>query len=207
MRVKLAGFVVVLVLASACAPMFSDARMLRRGQVEVTPAVNPVFVTERGQTEHEWTDVGARAQFGISNRVDFGAGYIRSQVSDGDFGLNTVLFGPRFSLVPDRVAVALPVGFSFGEFGDELDVADTWQLNPTLLLTAPMGRHVDFNPAVRLMIPTCENCDTLIALHAGFGFRVGRHLVLRPEVAFIFNPGDNDGVLWTAGLGASFRTQ
>lgn len=203
MRVKLIGFIASLVFASACAPMFTDARMLRRGQVEVTPAINPVFVTERGQTEHEWTDVGARTQFGISNRVNFGAGYIRSQVSDGDFALNTILFGPKFSLMPERAAVALPVGFSFGE---EIDVADTWQLNPTLLLTVPMSRRVDFNPAARLVIPTCENCDTLIAFHAGFGLHAGRRLVLRPEVAFIFNPGDNDGVLWTAGLGASFRS-
>ena len=110
------------------------------GQVEVTPAVNPVFVTERGQTEHEWTDIGARAQFGISNRLNVGAGYIRSNVSDGDFALHTVLFGPKVSLMPDRVAFALPVGFSFGE---EIDVVDTWQLNPT----SDDGPH---EPACRL---------------------------------------------------------
>ena len=202
MRFRLAVCLVALVLASACAPMFSDARMLQRGQVEVTPAVNPVFVTERGQTEHEWTDIGARAQFGISNRLNVGAGYIRSDVSDGDLAMNTVLFGPKVSLVPDRVAFALPVGFSLVE---GVDVADTWQLNPTLLMTVPMSQRVDFNPAVRLVIPTCENCDTLIAFHAGFGIHASPRLVLRPEAAFILDPGGNDGVIWTVGLGVSLR--
>ena len=112
------------------------------------------------ELRHEWTDIGARAQFGISNRLNFGVGYIRSDVSDGDFAMDTFLFGPKVSLVPDRVAFALPVGFSLVE---GIDVADTWQLNPTLPMTVPMSQRVDFNPAVRLVIPTCENCDTLIA--------------------------------------------
>lgn len=43
--------------------------MLRRGQVEVTPAVNPVYVTENEDTTHVWNDYGARALFGLNSRI------------------------------------------------------------------------------------------------------------------------------------------
>lgn len=203
MRLRLAVCLTALVLAAGCAPMFSDARMLRPGQVEITPAVNPAFLTEDGDTAHVWNDFGIRAQFGVTDRVNIGAGYNRTQLAlDGpdSFGFNTVAFGPKFSLIPDRLAVGVPVGFSFGENVDE----DRWQLHPTLLMTVPMNEHADFNPAVRLLIPTCDGCDTLIAFHAGFGVRTGRRLVLRPEAVFIFNPGE-DGMIWTFGFGASIR--
>jgi hypothetical protein len=134
--------------------------------------------------------------------VNFGAGYNRTQLAHGEgYGFNTIAFGPKFGLVADRVAVAVPVGFSFGE---DIEVADTWQFHPTLLMTVPMHQRVDFNPAARFVIPTREGADTLVAVHAGFGVRTGRRLVLRPEAALVFNPGE-DGVVWTVGLGASLR--
>lgn len=202
MRLKSTLCLAALVPATACAPMFSDARMLRPGQFEVTPAVSPAYVSEDGDTTHVWNDYGVRALFGVSSRLNFGVGYNRTELAQlGDFGVNTVGFGPKFGLVADRVALAVPVGFSFGE---EIEVRDTWQVHPTLLMTVPMNQRVDFNPAVRLLIPTREGADTLVAVHAGFGVRTGRHLVLRPEAAFIFNPGE-DGVVWTVGLGASLR--
>jgi hypothetical protein len=195
-----------LVTTSACAPAFSDARMLRPGQVEITPAVNAVGITENGDSTHTYNEYGARLLFGVGPRVNVGVGYARSDVLEkfglGDFGFNTLAFGPKFSLVPDRIAVAMPVGFSFGE---EMSVSDTFQIHPTLLMTVPLGEHVDFNPAVRLLVPTCDNCDTLIAFHAGFGLRTGRRVVVRPEVAFVVDPGE-DGVLWTLGVGVSLRS-
>lgn len=202
MRLRLTVGLAALVLTTACAPVFSDARMLRPGQVEVTPAVSPVYVIENGDTTHVWNDFGVRALFGLSDRVNIGAGYNRTQVSLGEnYGFNTVAFGPKLGVVSDRVAVALPVGVTFGE---DIRVADTWQFHPTLLMTIPLSQRVDFNPAVRLLIPMRKGPDTLVAAHAGFGIRTGRRLVLRPEAAFIFNPGE-DGVVWTFGLGASLR--
>lgn len=202
MRLRGTACLAALVSSTACAPMFSDARMLRPGQVEVTPAVSPVYVTENEDTTHAWNDYGVRALFGIGSRLNIGAGYNRTELAfEEGFGFNTIAFGPKFGLVADRVAVAVPVGFSFGE---DIEVDDTWQVHPTLLMTFPMNQRVDFNPAVRLLIPTREGADTLIAVHAGFGVRTGRHLVLRPEAAVVFNPGE-DGVVWTFGLGASLR--
>jgi hypothetical protein len=184
--------------------MFTDARMLKTGQVEITPSVSPGFVSADGETEHAWTDFGVRGQFGVTDRINVGFGYNRTQLSienPDTYGFNTVAFGPKFSLMPDRLALAVPVSVFFAE---DLNQDERWQLHPTLLMTVPLSERVDFNPAVRLRIPVCDNCDTSIAFHAGFGFRTGRHLILRPEAVAIVNPGD-DGVSWTFGLGASIR--
>ncbi len=202
MRLRSTVWLAALALSTACTPIFSDARMLRPAQVEVTPAVSPVYVSENRDTTHVWNDYGVRAMFGVSDRLNVGVGYNRTQLSLGeDYGFNSIAFGPKVGLVADRVAVAVPVGFSFGE---DIEVADSWQVHPTLLMTFPMNQRVDFNPAVRFVIPTREGADTLIAVHAGFGVRTGRRLILRPEAAFVFNPGE-DGVVWTFGLGASLR--
>ena len=206
MRHTRLGCAVLLVclFGSACAPMFTDARMLRYGQVEITPSVSPGFVSGNGQTDHVWNDFGVRAQFGFSDRVNLGLGFNRTQLAienPDSFGFNTVAFGPKVSLVPDRLAVALPVTVFLTE---ELNADERWQLHPTVLMTVPINERVDFNPAVRLLVPVCDQCETSIAFHAGFGFRTGRHLILRPEAVFIVNPGE-EVVSWTFGLGASIR--
>jgi hypothetical protein len=179
--------------------------MLQPGQMEVTPSVNPTFVSALGETEHGWNDFGVRMQAGLSNRVGLVAGYNRTVLAVDDaangYGFNTIGFGPKFSLMPDRLAVAIPAGFSFGE---EIEASETWQVHPTLLVTLPLHPRVDFNPAVRLVVPICDGCDTGIAFHAGFGLRVGQRLIVRPEAAALVYPGE-EGVTWTLGLGASIR--
>jgi len=204
MNLRLATGLVSLVLAFGCAPMFSDARMLRPGQIEVTPSVSPSFVSGEGETAHTWNDFGVRMQVGLNDRFGWGAGYNRTVLTVDDaangFAFNTVAFGPKFSLMPERMAVAVPVTFSFGEGTD----SDHWLINPTLLMTLPVNERVDFNPAVRLLVPICEDCKTAIAFHAGFGLRAGGRLILRPEAAFVVTPGE-EFVTWTLGLGASVR--
>ena len=193
-----------LMLVSGCAPMFSYARMLPPGHIEVTPSVSPSFVSGGGETAHAWNDFGVRVQAGLSDRVGWGAGYNRTVLTVDDaangFGFNTVAFGPKVSLMPERLAVAVPVTFSFGEGTD----SDHWLVNPTLLMTLPVNERVDFNPAVRLLVPICDDCKTAIAFHAGFGLRAGRRLILRPEAAMVVTPGE-DAVTWTLGLGTSLR--
>ena len=204
MRLRVVVCLLALVNAVGCAPMFTDARMLKARQVEVTPSINPGFVSTNGETAHVWNDYGLRAQVGLTDRINVGVGYNRTQLdieNPDSYGFNTVAFGPKFSLMPDRLAVAVPVSVFLAE---ELNADERWQLHPTVLMTVPVSERVDFNPAVRLLIPVCDQCETSIAFHAGFGFRTGRHLILRPEAVAIVNPGD-DGVSWTFGLGASIR--
>lgn len=74
MQLRLTLCLVALVLATACSPIFSDARMLRPGQVEVTPSMNPVFISENEDTTHLYNDFGIRAEIGVTNRVSFGGG-------------------------------------------------------------------------------------------------------------------------------------
>jgi hypothetical protein len=73
------------------------------------------------------------------------------------------------------------------------------------VFTSPINAHVDFNPSVRLIVPFCEGCDTLLGFNLGFGIgSPARRTILRPEIGFVANPGER-GVIWSFGLGVSFR--
>jgi hypothetical protein len=121
-----------------------------------------------------------------------------------DDGANLIGFGPKVGIVCDRVAFALPVGFAVGE---DVDVSETFTLQPTGLFTVPVSDSVDLNPSARLLIPTCEGCEVLVGVNLGVGIWMPNRLVsLRPEVAFLWNPGE-EGTAWSFGVGVSFRTR
>jgi hypothetical protein len=204
---KPAGIVCALIvcLTAACAPVYQDARIVRPGQVEITPSISPIFITSGGDTEHVGTQLGAHAIFGAADRVDFGIGYARFEVDDEAAGGTNVLgFGPRYGLVRGRLTAAAPVGFAFG---GGADAGDSFQVQPALLFTTPIGQNADFNPSVRLLVPFCDGCDTMVGFNFGLGLgsRTGQMRV-RPEIGFVVNPGER-GVTWSFGLGVSFRAR
>jgi hypothetical protein len=185
----------------ACAPIFSDARMVGKGRTEITPGLSGTGITAEGESEHVTNNFGVQALVGVHERVDLGVGYLRSQVVDEDVGVNILEFGPKFSLVRDRVAFALPIGFLFGE---DVDTADSWHFYPTALFTVPAGNWVDINPAVRVLIPTCDDCEVLLGFNLGAGIKAGGRTLLRPEFGVLVNPGE-DGVVWHFGFAVSIR--
>ena len=193
-----------LVMAQGCAPMFSDARLVGRGQTEVTASLTPTGASVMGDSRHLMNDYRVQGMHGLTDRVDLGVGYARLQMTRGGAGAHAIGFGPKLSVVPDRVAVAVRTGFLFG---DEVPVAESWHLDPTLLFTVPLTDRVDLNPSVRFLIPFCEDCETLFGFNVGVGISPGsRRLKLRPEIGLLFSPHEN-GVVWTMGLGLSFRTR
>ena len=124
-------------------------------------------------------------------------------MTNGGAGAHAVRFGPKVGIVPDRIAVATRVGFLFG---DEVPVAQSWHMEPALLFTVPLTNRIDLNPSARLLIPFCEDCETLFGFNVGAGISPGsRRLTLRPEIGLLFSARES-GVVWTMGLGLSFRT-
>jgi hypothetical protein len=110
----------LLFASQGCAPAFTDARMVGKGRVEVTPHVSATGFTENGESEHTANNFGVLVIGGVHERVDVGAGFIRAQSADGDGGINLAGFGPRFGLYDrnprgPKVALATPIGFAFGE--------------------------------------------------------------------------------------------
>jgi hypothetical protein len=193
-----------LVMAQGCAPMFSDARLVGRGQTELTASLTPTGASVMGDNRHLMNDFRVQGMHGLTDRMDLGVGYARLQMTRGGAGAHAIGFGPKLSVVPDRVAVAVRTGFLFG---DEVPVAESWHLDPTLLFTVPLTDRVDLNPSVRFLIPFCEDCETLFGFNVGVGISPGsRRLKLRPEIGLLFSPRES-GVVWTMGLGLSFQTR
>jgi hypothetical protein len=193
-----------LVSAPACAPAFQDARLVGPGRAEITPNASATLVSFGGETEHVANNFGVHAVFGLHQRVDVGLGYTRVQVAyEGENqGTNVIGFGPKFGLVKDRVALAAPLGLAVG---GGVETSESVTFDPAVLFTIPVSERLDFNPSARLLIPFCEDCETLVGLNVGLGVSsTARRVVFRPEVGLLFNPGAS-GVIWSAGLGVSFR--
>jgi hypothetical protein len=198
MVVVLAGMV------SACAPVFSDlqsAKLVGKGNVELTPSASTVTFSDEDETEHAQTHLGVQVAAGVSDHVDLRARYER--VTAEDEGINVVGFGPKVRLVKDHVAAYLPVGFAFGS---DLESDKTWAFHPTLLLTAQPHRLVEVTGSAKYMVPLDEEAgDNLLAFNAGLGLGsdAGRW-TLRPEVGILLNPGE-DGHFMQYSLGLSVR--
>jgi hypothetical protein len=68
----------------------------------------------------------------------------------------------------------------------------------------PAGNLVDINPAVRVLIPTCDECEVLLGFNLGAGIKAGERAILRPEFGILVNSGE-DGVVWHFGFAVSVR--
>lgn len=191
-------------IAGGCAPVFQDARLVNPGHVQVTPSFSGAGVSDEGESEYLVNTFAVQVQGGVSERFELGAAYARFEDVEGEGGINTLVFGPRIGVVKDRVAVAVPFSFLFGE---DVEVSDTWMIHPTAIFTIPVSPRVDINPSARLVIPLCEECTTsdwLLGFNGGVGLRVNPRLTLRPEAGILVNPGES-GVIWTFGFGVSIR--
>jgi hypothetical protein len=196
----------VALLAHGCAPVFSDlqsARLVRPGQVEVTPSASAVDLVEDG-SEHVQNDFGLQVAAGVSDRVDVRARYTRvviDQDDTGDLGVNVVGFGPKVRLIKDRLALAIPVGFAFGQ---DIESGDTWAVEPTLIGTLPIVKNLDVTVAGKYLAwLSADDADNLVAVNVGLGIGPPDKWVIRPEVGFLWNPGE-EGHFRHLSLGFSF---
>lgn len=185
-------------LFPGCAPVFSElqsAKLVGPGHLEVTPSFSSVSFSSEGESEHIQNHYGIQAGIGINRQMDLRLRYERVSVDlqdmDGDesFGVNVLGFGPKFSLVKDMVAVYVPIGFAFGE---DIEVSETWQIHPTLLITLPISKYFEFNPSAKVLIPLKGEQDTLVAFNLGTAFSTNlEKWAIRPEIGFLYNPGES----------------
>jgi hypothetical protein len=193
----------LLATASACAPPFSElqsARLAGTDRVELTGSYGSVSFSDDDETEKVQNQYGVQLATGISNAVDARLRYERITADDGDGALNVLGFGPKVRLMPDRFALYVPVGFAFGE---DVDVSETWQIHPTLLATVPVVDMVEVNGSAKLLIPFESDFDTTVAFNLGLGIGDMNRIVVRPEVGFLFNPGE-DGYFRHFSIGLTY---
>ncbi len=87
------------------------------------------------------------------------------------------------------MAIYVPAGFVFGE---DIEVSDTWQIHPTLLLTLPISKYIEFNPSAKVLIPFKSEGETLVAFNLGIGISTNlERWAICPESGFLYNPGES----------------
>ncbi len=194
-------------LLTGCAPVFSDfqsASPVETGQLEVTPSFAPIWSSQAGHTEHLQYNFGGQAAYGIRDWLEIRAGYGRIQFGESDEGIHVTGFGPKLGL-GDHAAFYLPIGFAFG---NGIEVADMWEIHPTLLYTATLSTFARVTPSGKVLLPVGgENRrgDTLVAFNLGASFsRNFDEWAVRPEAGILMNPGES-GLVWMLGLGVSYR--
>lgn len=205
------GAALVLALATtACVPPFSElqsARTLGPGHSEITPSFSMVRSSEEDADSFEQRQFGVHAGVGLTERVDLRMRFERITVEEGDDESGAVYVlgaGPKFGLVPDRLALYIPVGFAFGS---DIEVGETFQVHPTMLVTYPVMPGLDVTGSGKVLVPLAsDGGDALLAFNVGLGIGEGRGpVVLRPEVGMLINPGE-DGRFWQFSLGLSYQT-
>jgi hypothetical protein len=197
---------------TAClVPPFSDlqsAKLAGKGRVELTPHGSLILSSSEGEIDHIQDNLGLQVAAGITSFMDLRLRYEylchpdSGDKYDSSYSGHVFGFGPKFSLVKDRLAVFLPVGFAFGE---DIEVEDTWEFYPTVLLTSPISNAFEINTSAKALIPFRKEQNTLYAVNLGFGISQDlRRWALRPEVGILFDTGGNGGFYFHFSLGFTY---
>ena len=182
---------------------FQSARTLEPGEVQLTPSYSYVQFRDDGDSDKAQDEFGLQVAAGLTERVEVRARYFAVRVSDEDESeiVSVLAAGPKFSLVEDQVALYAPIGFGFGA---DIETGETFQFQPTLLVTLPLSERFELNPSAKAQIwLNADEADNLLAFNLGAG--ISRDLsrwAIRPEVGLLVNPGE-DGAYLHLGLGFS----
>ena len=161
----------------SCVPVFSDlqsARTVGAGQVELTP-----FATfNEAQNEY-----GANLAIGLTPTIDLRARYEYVSLGDGE-GTGVYGIGPKFGIIPNRIAAFLPVGNAFNP-----ELSDQWQIQPTLLFTQPIVEDkFEATLSPKYLVYFCESCGGYFATNLGFAWGTDlNRWAIRAEYGRIFS--------------------
>lgn len=181
----------------SCAPVFNElqtAQMVGKGNVEIFPSFSSVSVTEDGETDNVQNQLGIQGGYGISDKVELRFRYEYVYLTgENDFsdGLSVIGFGPKVSLIENRLAFSLPIGRPFGN--DDEDFDEMWEIHPTIMCTLPISKdQFDLTMSSKYLIRLESDVDNLIAFNLGAA--IGTNLnnwSIRPEFEILFNPGES----------------
>lgn len=174
-----------------CVPVFSDlqsARTVGAGQVEVTPF---------GTFNEAQNEFGANIAIGLSSNIDLRARYEYVSVGEGE-GTGVFGFGPKFGIIPGRIAAFLPVGNALNK-----EYSDNWQFQPTLLLTQPIVKDkFEATLSPKYLIYFCDSCGGFFATNLGIAWGTNlNNWAIRAEYGRVFS----DGGVGQFSLGFSFN--
>lgn len=181
---------------------FMSARPVGKNQGEITLMYSNIGYGNEGNSEKYFDNLGLLAGVGISPLSEIRFRYDRLTLfgESGNYGINTIMAGPKFSTKSGKFAAYIPIGLTFAE-----DSGNSWQTDPTLLFSFPLGGKVllNFTPSYRFGLEDLEFIDEgLLALHLGLGITVADSWIIRPEGGLIYVVGYS-GNFYNFGLGLS----
>ena len=198
----------LLVSFSGCVTIFSDfqsAETLGKGNTEITPAASIVTFSNDGESEHIQTNLGIQFGAGLSETMDLRARLELPSIPGEDFGNIGDFFvfgvGPKFQIVEKKVAAYIPFGAAFGE---DIETDDTFEVQPTLLLSFPLSEQIEINPSTKLIVPLGSDRDATFAINLGFA-AWNNNFGIRPEIGLMKSLEDSEGTFFHFGLGFSLR--
>lgn len=198
---------VALAFAAGCVAPFSDlqsAKMLGRGNYEVTPGYSAYLAEDEGDMDKVQDHFLVQGGYGVSNFLDLRLRYehVSALAIEGDsISANILAFGPKMRLAKDWLALYVPIGFAFG--GDIEGSSETWQIHPTVLVTLPIAKYFELNPSAKIMIPLSneEGLQTLYAFNLGLALSTDvRKWALRPEIGLCTNFEGDYALQYSIGL-------
>jgi hypothetical protein len=191
----------VVFLAGGCftSSSLQSARMLGEGEIELTPSYSSQNLSFDGNSERIAHQYGAQLGIGMSKNFNARIRYERIDWDEniGDTGYNFIAIEPKIGVVKDAIAISMPIGMWFGEMVEE---NESFQFHPSLHLTKIVTPVLELNGSAKMLIFT-EDFEDLIALNIGLGVGNPDQIVIRPEIGWLFSPGDDGHYFhWSIGF-------
>jgi hypothetical protein len=159
--------------------------MLHKQQGDIGIESNATNV-QQGIRAYDSFGLGARAGYGFSDRFSLYARYQWVKLLNvRDVDYHYVALEPKFGIIRDIAAVALPVGFFAGQ---DVNATESVQFHPTILFTIPVSQtfEVNLSPEAVVFVPTF---DYLLVINAGFGLSTNLdRWAIRPQFSVAVNP-------------------
>ncbi|MFZ1678783.1 MAG: hypothetical protein WBP41_00395 [Saprospiraceae bacterium] len=202
-----AAFLMSGLLFQSCAPVFSElqsARLAGKNRVELTPSYSTVSSSADGETDGLQNELGLHAAYGVTPKMDFRVRYHYAWAKGDDFnnGISLIGFGPKFSLMENKIALSLPFGTAFGD-----GITDAWEFQPSMLFTLPaVENKFDITLAPKYIFTFCDECDDFFAVNLGLAISSDlSSWAIRPEYGRLYDFGEKGHVgQFSIGLSKTF---
>jgi hypothetical protein len=202
--IQLPYFILASVLFYGCiSPMnssFESARMLRRGEIELTGGYSKYSSAKRDFPNTGSKNFGGRIGIGISDKFNLKAEYIRiAPINELDTALNYMHIAPKFSFIDDYFAVSPTIGFYFNQYNTPI-----LSIELKLLGTYPASEKFDVTFAPKIIFLTPLDEPTAVpsyGLNLGFGLSTDLSVwAIRPEAGLVFSEAGGSPY-WNIGIG------
>jgi hypothetical protein len=195
MKTRALFLVVVAVVMNGCYTfsVFNSATLVKPGKFQLIPSISLLSLNADGESTRMTNNIGLQGTYGLNSRANIGLRFERLLWHEDNYvfrgeGFNYFDVNLKTSIIPDKLAISVPVGMHFGE---DIELIETIQINPALHLSLPISSRVLINFSTKLLYFFDEDSDLLIAYNLGASiYNLSSKYFVVPELGFLTYPGD-----------------